>query len=646
MVLAGPGSGKTLVITNRTKYLIEEYGINPSNILVITFTKAAANEMQERFFNLMNNHSLPVTFGTFHAVFFKILRYAYNYKADNILREDIKYQYIGEIIEKMQLEYEDANEFISSIVGEIGVVKGDMINPQYYHSMNCADNVFREIYEKYNDKLRNVNKVDFDDMLVMCYELLKNREDILDAWRRKYQYILIDEFQDINKVQYEVIRLLAAENNNLFIVGDDDQSIYRFRGAKPEIMLGFANDYGNCEKIILEENYRSSQEIVEASLRLIKNNRKRYEKNIRAVKGKSGNVEYRTFKSAVEENDYIINILRKYASEGYGYGEVAIICRTNIGPRLLVQKMMEYNIPFKMKDSMPNIYEHWITKNFLTYIKIALGDMRRSEFFQIMNKPNRYIPRDAITESEVSFEKLEALYVNKEWMYDRICRLQYDLQQIRKMTPFAAVSYIYDAVRYREYLKEYAEYRRMNLADLENIVDEIKESARPFKTYSEWFEYIESYSEELRLQAGKKSELKDAVEIVTMHSAKGLEYRVVIIADANEGVMPHSKALLDEDIEEERRMFYVGVTRAKEKLHIYSVNELHGKKSEISRFVNELNTDNDMFLAGRKVHHKKFGEGEIRKNDGDKIAVYFYEIKTIKTFNIKFSIDNKLFEIT
>ncbi len=272
MVLAGPGSGKTLVITKRIQYLISHYQIPPQRILVITFTRAAANEMKERFWRLAGE-TLPVSFGTFHSVFFTILKYAYHYSADNILPEHKKYDLLREIIMDRDLETGDEPDFLRSLISEISLVKGQLLSMDYYHSQSCADSVFQLIYKQYNEKLRKNQWMDFDDILVYTYSLLKEREDLLAAWQNKFQYILIDEFQDISPIQYEIIKMLAAPRNNLFIVGDDDQSIYRFRGAKPEIMLGFPKDYKDTEKIQLDVNYRSSPEIVEESQKVIRENK-------------------------------------------------------------------------------------------------------------------------------------------------------------------------------------------------------------------------------------------------------------------------------------------------------------------------------------------------------------------------------------
>ena len=228
LVLAGPGSGKTLVITERTKHLITEYGVNPANILVITFTRAAATEMKERFLRLMSGKSYPVTFGTFHAVLFAILKHAYNYRAENIVREEQRMSCMRELIKRHHLEFEDEAEFAAAILGEIGLVKNTGIQVANYYSTNCAEEMFRKLYNEYHEYLYQHRLIDFEDMLVYTWELFKERKDILGAWQKKYQYILIDEFQDINQMQFEIVKLLAGDRQNIFAVGDDDQSINRF----------------------------------------------------------------------------------------------------------------------------------------------------------------------------------------------------------------------------------------------------------------------------------------------------------------------------------------------------------------------------------------------------------------------------------
>lgn len=587
LVLAGPGSGKTFTITHRICYLLEHHGADPSNILVITFTKAAAKEMKERFEALMSEGAGRISFGTFHAVFFRILKFAYRYDAKNIVREEQRIQYIKEEMDKSKIEVEDEAEFVSSILSEISSVKGEMIGLDHYYSKNCSEEIFKELYMGYEKRLRAGGFIDFDDMLVMCYELFKERKDILAAWQNKYQYILVDEFQDINRVQYEIVRMLAAPENNLFIVGDDDQSIYRFRGAKPEIMLGFEKDYPDAKQVLLNINFRSTKEIVEASGRLISHNKTRFQKDIETKKGHGKPVVTRMWQDPQEETVEIVKELMDYAKAGFSWQDMAVLYRTNLGPRLLIERLMEYNVPFCMKDTMPNLYEHWIAKNMISYIRAALGDLSRSNVISIINRPNRYISRDALEEGEVDWERIKAFYQDKGWMVERVEQLQYDLRMLKNMAPVACLNYIRKAVGYDDYIREYAQYRRMKPEELFEVLDQLKESAANYNTYEEWFRHMKEYGEELKAKAQSGEKNPDGVALMTMHSSKGLEYRIVYILDANEGINPHQKAVLPADVEEERRMFYVAMTRAKERLHVNYVRERYGKKQEVSRFVRE-----------------------------------------------------------
>lgn len=593
MVLAGPGSGKTTVITHRVQYLTKEYGIDPGDILVITFTRAAAEEMRERYEALTGGGS-RVTFGTFHSLFFRILKLAYRYTADNIVREEQQMQFVRELAQAGGLEPEDENEFAASILSEISSVKGERIALEHYYSKNCPDAVFRQLYAGYEEKMRRAGLIDFDDMMVLCLELFTERKDILSAWQRRYRYILIDEFQDINRLQYEIVRMLAKPEDNLFIVGDDDQSIYRFRGAKPEIMLGFERDYPGAGRILLDVNYRSTEEIVAPALRLIGENQKRFSKAIHTTGRHGKNVITKLWQDPGEENLAIAREIQLYLQSGVRPGDIAVLYRTNAGPRFLMEKLMEYNLPFRTRDTVPNLYEHWISRNILTYIRIAMGSRAREDILQVINRPKRYISRDAMPDETVSFEKMKAFYAQKDWIAERIESLEGDLRAIARMSPLAAVNYIRQGMGYDEYLIEYAAFRRMRPEELLETADELKESAAGFKTFDEWFAHIEAYKEELLRQAAQRRTETDAITLATMHSAKGLEFPIVYILDANEGITPHSRAMLDEDMEEERRLFYVAMTRAKTRLHVYAVRERYHKKAEVSRFVWEyLGRDGD-----------------------------------------------------
>ena len=588
LTLAGPGSGKTAVITERTKNLITKYHVNPSNILVITFTKAAAVEMKTRFLSLMGNGSYPVTFGTFHAVYFSILKHAYNYNANNIVREEQKYALMRELVQKHRLEYEDETEFVSSILGEISMVKNTGVSIEHYYSTNCAENIFRRIYGEYHEYLHQHKLIDFDDMLVYTYELFRERKDILSAWQRKFQYILIDEFQDINKIQFDIVKMLAAPENNLFVVGDDDQSIYRFRGSKPEIMLGFQKIYPQAKIVNLEVNYRCEPPIVEAAMRLIAHNEERFPKKIRAGKSGKQKVRFQYFEDCYKENAFLAEDIRQTVQNGVPLSEIAVLFRTNMQPRALMEYMVSANLAFQTKDRIPDIYEHWIARDFFTYIRIAQGSDSRADFLSIMNRPKRYIGRDSLPDETVCFDEWMKLYEEQPWIAERIEKLWYDLKHLSRLSPYAAINYIRRGIGYDDYLAEYAEYRNANKEDFYEVADEILASAKGYRTFEEWFAHIEEYRQELKRLAQEKRRNQNAVTFATLHSAKGLEFTKVYLIDVNEGVMPYKKAVLKQDVEEERRLFYVGMTRAKESLTICSVKKMRGKEVELSRFIKEV----------------------------------------------------------
>ena len=588
MTLAGPGSGKTTVLAERVRYLIDSVGVDPVNILVITFTKAAALEMQSRFYAKYNGEKPPCTFGTFHSVFFMILRAAYHYTGENVLSEDMKYRILREIIGRMHIEYEDVEDFLSGIIGEISELKAEMIEPAHYYSKNCGEDVFRSIYQAYMNRLLSMRKLDFDDMMVYCYELFRERPDILANWQKRYRYILIDEFQDINPIQYEIVKLLAAPSNNLFIVGDDDQSMYRFRGARPEIMLGFPKDFPETKQVLLNINYRCSRDICESAARVIAHNQKRFEKQIISQTGYDHPVRVHRMRNQRDEYLHIIKQMKQYKDQGIPYEQMAVLYRTNIQPRGFVSQLLSYNVPFQMKDNMPGLYQHFTVQNVLTYIRIAMGDKSRASYLSIINKPKRYISREAFMDEQVNIDALMEFYKDKKWAVDYLIQFKNDLDVLTKMTPYAAVTYIRKAIGYDRYLKEYADARKMQPDEFYQILDELLEQVKEYKTFDEMFAGIQVYEEEMTRKRQESKQERQGATLSTLHSAKGLEYDVVFILDANEGYIPHRKSVQIEELEEERRMFYVGMTRAKTFLHIYSVAEIYGKPVEPSRFLGEL----------------------------------------------------------
>lgn len=597
LVLAGPGSGKTTVVTKRVQYLVQDCHISPSSILVITFTKAAAMEMKERFLRLMEqSEEKPqgygnVLFGTFHAVFFNILKLSYGFTAANILREETRYQYMKEIVDRLKLEIDDENEFISGVLGEISLIKNERIALEHYFSKNCAEDIFRKIFASYEQRKRNARLIDFDDMLSYTWELLTKRPDILEAWQKKFRYILVDEFQDINRLQYDILRLLAQPENNLFIVGDDDQSIYRFRGAKPEIMLNFQKDFPTADRVLLNDNFRSTRQIVNAAGRVIRKNQSRFAKEITARGGEGPGVRILAFEDQQQECLYLLKEMQEYKKNGGAWQQMAVLYRTNTQPRLLIQKFMEFNVPFRVRDQVPNLFEHWIAKNLFCYIRLACGSKLRKDLLPVLNRPKRYMNRECLNDEIICWEYMMDYYKDKPYVCDKIERLQYDLKMLGRMGPFAAINYIRHVMGYEEYLKEYAEFRRMNAEDLMEVLNELQESARAYKTYDEWFAYMERYKKEMDEMRKRQQEVKEGVHLATMHSSKGLEYDKVFILDAAEGITPYKKAVLDADLEEERRMFYVAMTRAKKELTICWAKKQFSHELTVSRFVEEMKDD-------------------------------------------------------
>ena len=589
LVLAGPGSGKTLTVVKRVKRLLEEKKAVPDEILVITFTKYAAREMKERFWAEMDGKKLPVTFGTFHGIYYGILKWAYRLGPANILSEEEKYQILGHVASFYELDAAQEQDFLTNLSSEIGVVKNSRYRIEEYEAKSCPVQSFREIYKDYEKKRKELKKIDFDDMLVLCCQLFEKRPDLLKLWQDKFRYILVDEFQDINQIQYDVIKMLAAPQNNLFVVGDEDQSIYGFRGAKAELMFQFEKDYPAAKRIVLNENYRSTGNIVRCANRVIKNNQMRYEKQIKAVKPDGDTLHVQEVKDPKEEAAYLADEIEKELKKGRQEEDIAVLFRTKNETAPLVEELSRRRIPFWMREQIFNIYHHFIGENIASYFKMALGDRSRRTFLNVMNRPKRYLSRESLGSEEVSFEELRNFYCDKSWMLDRIDQLDVDLRILNRMTPYGAIQYLKKSVGYVDFLKEYAEQNKRNAEDLFEILYQIESQAKEFKTLEEWLNYREEYTISLKILQQKMDRTAGSgIQLMTLHGAKGLEYPVVFLPEANETILPHRKSRTKEELEEERRLFYVGMTRAKERLVISYCVTKNGKDLTPSRFVDEI----------------------------------------------------------
>lgn len=591
MVLAGPGSGKTLTIAKRIEYLIMKHKVRPEEILVITFTKYAAWEMKNRTRSICGPSSYAVTFGTFHGIYYGILKWAYRLNQSNLLSDEEKYRILREILPGIDWDQEpeadEEKDYLQELAIEIGNVKNNCMDIEEYEPVKYTTEKFRKLYRTYEETKKKYRKIDFEDMLIQCRDLFMKRPDILKKWQEKFQYILVDEFQDVNQAQYDVVRMLAAPQDNLFVVGDDDQSVYGFRGAKPGIMMEFMKDYPKARQILLDVNYRSSGYIVKGALRVIGNNKIRFEKKIEAFRKPDETVHVQEVKDPVQEAEYVLERIREYREKGVSYTEMAVLYRTNVDARAMSELMTEYQIPFVMKEHLNNIYEHFIALDMISYLRLSQGEYDRKYFLQIANRPNRYLTRESMKTGNVSYESLRRYYRDKDWMVDRIDQLEWDMKMICDKTPYAAIQYVRKRMGYDEFLKEYAAYRKISSEDLFAVLEEIWQNSKGYGTIKEWFEHIESYGKMLKEQNKKNGE-KEGVNLMTMHAAKGLEFDTVFVIEANEGSCPYKKATADEEIEEERRLFYVAMTRAKRKLVISYVKEKNGKDLLPSRFVSEL----------------------------------------------------------
>lgn len=590
MILAGPGSGKTYVIVHRIQHLITHHGVDPAHILVITFTKAAALEMQERFFHLMEPLKPSVWFGTFHAVFYHILKHSAQYRDYTIITESEKRKLIRNIVQMQKRFAYVKEEDYEKLIKAISAVKNMPVRfpAQNLPLAEMSEEDFTFLILEYQKYLTEFKQMDFDDIMLYCEALLVQNTELLKKWQSQFQYILIDEFQDIAPEQYRIIRLLAAPDNNIFIVGDDDQSIYRFRGASPANMQQFLKDYPEAEQILLNVNYRCHRQIVEASLAVVSENRERFEKEIEADHTDGEGVCCHIFDTQEEEQTCLIGSLNARLKDKT-LQQSAIICRTNYECALWAQVLEQNKIPYQLRDVPKSRFSHFIIKDLLAYLELAAGSRRRSLFLRIMNRPVRYIRRESLTTENITEPLWKHYYCDTPVIQDAIDTLFRGLECICGKKPYLAVRYIRNVIGYDSYLTD--KYGIVQSKELLQIADEFQEFVRQFISYEEVEHYISEYEKMLSRQkeAARHSsaECKKGIELLTMHASKGLEYDSVYLPGCTEGKIPSGKAVTEADLEEERRMFYVAMTRAKNNLYISAVKGKNGKATP-SRFLQSI----------------------------------------------------------
>lgn len=591
LCIAGPGSGKTTSVIGRVINMVEK-GINPENILVVTFTKAAADEMQERFEK--KSDKTGVTFGTIHSICLKILK-NYNsvfYNNECILEESKAQDFFSKIIDKRYIEKTEIESYVKSLMTAIGCIKNTQCLPEEVNVEGVTTEELKRCYKWYENWKNENHKIDFDDILIHTLDLFKTNEKVLNKWRKQYTHIIIDEYQDTNNLQAEIFYLLAKPKNNLCVVGDDDQSIYGFRGANPQVMLDFEKEFEGCKKVILDTNYRSETSIVEASKKLIENNNIRFKKELNAFKPEKGEIVVKNFATSMHQNKYLVEEIKSAHRTGISYDEMAVIFRTNSEANAIARLLVLHKIPIYTQDLITDVYKHWIFDDIKIFYKIALGTATINEFRRVMNRPNNYLPHKLFT-GEVSFENIYncTTIIFEKWKREKaqenITKLFSTVEKAIKKNPYEFVKAVRYDLDYEEYLHEYAKLRNVDAESLTSILDIVEDEAKNISDFDSWFNFAKESS--LRMKDELSRKLKDgAVALTTMHKSKGLEWNKVFIVNVNENVTPYYRAKTLKEVEEERRMFYVATTRAKHSLNIYYCN-VKGKESiQPSRFISEI----------------------------------------------------------
>ena len=600
MVLAGPGSGKTRIISQRIVSMVLDHHIPPTRILAISFTKASSLEMKKRTLAYGKDDRLnKVSFGTFHSSFFRILRRYAGVSLEDLLLDLDRFKLVRSILKYLKISnYNDDD--VLDLLNEISLVKNELVDYRDYDSQSFEQEIFQEAYRLYEDEKKRHGKIDFDDMLIQAYDLLNNDPAILSIVRQVFKYILIDEFQDINRVQFELIRLIAGQENNLFVVGDEDQSIYGFRGAGPDFMLEFDQYFPSARHILLDTNYRSSKDIVDLSLGLIKKNKKRHPKDLKAFSKDPARISYIYPKDIDDEARLVADQIfdRVGSQKGADYGDFAVIYRTNRQARAFVDAFMDKRIPFILKDAPKTIYDHWVSLDIIAYLRIAMEIGSGGDWARVINKPFRYISKKSLAKAEASMDFLDCLLNDediKDFQKKNLEDLYIDLNYVRGLSPQYGISYIRTTLDYDRYILDYCHERRIKSQQIVEILDELEAAAGPYRTILDFFKHIDQVREEVKKNADKTAGLSLAtsadkgVVLTTMHSSKGLEFDNVYIVGVNEGIVPYQ--LGDDsklDIEEERRLLYVAITRAKRFLVISSPLKRFGKKIGQSQFLKEL----------------------------------------------------------
>ena len=591
IIVACPGSGKTTTLLNRIHYMTEAKGIDPSSILMLTFSKAAADEMKRRYKDNFDSET-AVYFGTIHAFCLALIKkFKPEEFRDGIISDYDVNDFFMKKINRMS-NIGNKADFVNELRLDIGKFNNSFAIIGQYEPACCKNkNLFYGLLRNYEEYKQSVGKIDYDDMLFLAYEILKYDDNALSWIRDRYRYVLVDEYQDVSELQKRIIYQIAGKDGNLAVVGDDDQSIYGFRGADASIMLNFKKDYPDSELIYLKTNYRSNEEIVEKSSQLIKHNRIRFDKEFLSNRGAGGKVEHLSVMNRKAEIDLLLKDIVNQLESGMNPDEIAVIYRVNKQGTLLAEALMDKEITFKTNDKISGIYDHWIYNDILAFYRMATGMGSKYDFWLTLNHPNRYLYDEGIKNcgpDENRMIRVIRARRTEAWKKDSAIKEVKDyfklLTAIKSAKgPGAVIRTLITKGKYRNYLSEYADYRNEDLSMLNSILDQLLAAAENSAGWAEWEEEVKC--EKMELEKACKS--SGGITLTTMHSAKGLEWKLVYIIDCIEGINPYIKAKSASEMEEERRLFYVAMTRAKDRLIFMSYKNTSSGQGSISRFLSE-----------------------------------------------------------
>lgn len=621
IIIAAPGSGKTTVIINRVNELIENRGVKVGHIIVITFTRAAAENMKSRYKKVFQREVAPF-FGTFHGLFYKILLKE-NYKI-NILEGGASYGIIKGVLSKHFDEVSD--EKIKEIQNDISRLKTSLLSFEEYKSSSDKE-IFKECLEQYEAYKQKSNLWDFDDLSVEVMKLFNSNKLMLNRYRDIFKYVLVDEFQDCDELQIRFLKLINEGKTSLFAVGDEDQCIYSFRGSKPEYMVTFDKTFIEGKKVYLKTNYRSKDNIVELSKDLIANNKERNKKEILSNRKEDGTIQYSTPINETAQGEEIAKIILTNGSE---ITDNAVLYRTNMEARSMIDVFTRKRIPFKLLDKGYNFFEHFICKDIIAYLRLAIDEKNKSLFISIINKPFRYISKSTIDDlrkdrrDKSPFDILIEKKDTPPFQAKNLDDLRKDINYLNKVSLGSAIQFIISNLKYIDYLKEYGERYHQSIEELEEILEEFKSAAEGYKTIVEFLGHVKDVSEQI--EQGKHEQ--NGVILSTVHGVKGMEFKNVYLINCVEEIIPH-KSSMDDNIEEERRLFYVGITRAIDNLYIFSPKNVRGSFKDKSRFIKECNLktkikyDTFGFEIGDIVVHRAYGEGEVVELSDGNVKILF-----------------------